>query len=214
MGDGGGGEVVEGAGRAGRSAASALALTFQLYEPDLVRFLTRRLRGLVHPRESAEDLAQEAFIRLAQIRAPILDPRAMLFCIASNLACSHAKAERRRAELRQEAHDLLWEGENYVTPERHALAGEILRRTAAAIADLPPRARQVLTMARIQGLTAREIATELGVSTRAVEKSLALALARLTTSIGPDWAPSVAAKRTPDVGRDGPSHKSCACPLK
>ncbi len=186
MGDGGGLEVSDGGlGQGAALSATAVVHAFVTDKPDLIRFLTRRLRKLGDPRQSAEDLSQEAFIRLAGVGDRVLNARALLFKIASNLAHNHEKAERRRAELRQEAHDLLWEGTDEVTPDRCALAGEALRRTIAAVGTLPPRARQILTLARIHGMTAREIADDLGISTRAVEKSLALGVARLTAALRP-----------------------------
>ena len=191
-------ETVEGvAAQTALRPAEVLARAFNHDKPDLIRFLTRRLRGLGDARQAAEDLAQEAYIRLAQVGARVLDARALLFRIAANLAHNHAKAECRRAALRQEAQELLWERDDQMTPERYAVADDALRRTALAVAALPPRARQILVLARVHGMTAKEIAAELGISTRAVEKSVALALMRLTTALQfePDLAERAAGRR-------------------
>jgi RNA polymerase sigma factor (sigma-70 family) len=207
MGDGDGMETL-GVTLKGRGDLSATVLVrvFVTEKPKLLRFLRSRLRRMDDPCQSAEDLAQEAFIRFAGAGAPVVNPGALLFRIASNLAHSHEKTERRRAELRQEAHDLLWEGIDRTTPERCALAGEALRQVIAAVGTLPPRSRQILTLARVHGMTAREIASELDISTRAVEKSLALGVARLAFAVK-----STDAGSEPDRFGDGRQRLSQVC---
>ena len=51
------------------------------------------------------------------------------------------------------------------SPETEAEARSDLRRLSEAMAELPARTRQALELHRMQGLTIREIATRLGIST-------------------------------------------------
>lgn len=141
---------------------------------DLVRFLSLRLRCLF----TARDLAQEVYLRLARAGCDdaIENPRALLFQIAANLATDHGRVEGRRAELLQEAHDLLWVQADEVSPERQMFAREELARIAAALQRLPERTRQVFYLNRFEGIPQREIALQLGVSRTSVEKHMRRAL--------------------------------------
>ena len=49
-------------------------------------------------------------------------------------------------------------------PDRSVIARDELLRLQGAIDRLPPRCREVVTLARIEGLTGREIAARMGVS--------------------------------------------------
>ena len=155
----------------------SLAAAFMHHRLELVRFLTHRLGSLT----DAEDLAQEAFLRSASAGSPVRNPRAYLFQAAANLLRNHYRADQRRARLADYV-DLLSDHAEARDPERALLAREELDRVAVAIDDLPLGARRVFQLARFEGLTHREIASQLGVSTTAVEKSLRRAFTRLVAA--------------------------------
>lgn len=154
-----------------------LAGAFLRHRLELVRFLAHRLGSAA----DAEDLAQETFMRSAAIRSTVHNPRAYLFQVAANLLRNHHRAQRQRAKL-TEVVDLLYDHADERDPERFLLAGEALKQVTAAIGNLPPAARRVFYLARFEGLTQREIAAQLGVSTTAVEKSLRRAFAHLAAA--------------------------------
>ncbi|MFG0318435.1 MAG: RNA polymerase sigma factor, partial [Planctomycetota bacterium JB042] len=62
---------------------------------------------------------------------------------------------------------------------READANEELRRVARAFEELPPRDRDALRLARVEGLSHREIADRLGVNEGASRMLLSRAAARL-----------------------------------
>jgi RNA polymerase sigma-70 factor (ECF subfamily) len=149
------------------------------YEP-LVRFLLRRLRR----REDAEDLAQEAFLRL--VRVPrhelIQQPDAYLFRIALNLLSEfRLRAAKSRIVYDSDLAEAADRDEPVATSPEAALDRQALQ---AAIAALPERCRTALILHRRDGLTYAEIGERLGVSSNMVKKYLATAIARCRTQMG------------------------------
>jgi RNA polymerase sigma-70 factor (ECF subfamily) len=173
-----------------------LTSAYITHRGQLVRFLTRRL----HSSATAEDVAQDLYLRLSAIAASVRDPKAFLFRAAANLASNHARDEARRAALRVEAMaDGLAPIES-LDPERRALGAERLRRVAAAVGALPDRTRAIFIMNRYDGLTQREIAQRLGVSQTAVENHMSKAIAVLTAALAENEAPpTVGTKRRSGV---------------
>jgi len=144
---------------------------------ELTRFLTR----LCGDAALAEDLAQEAGMRLvATMRSEsIAHPRAFLFHAAANLARDNL---RRRIVAQQyaEAHV---ESEAAPPTDHVAIARQEIALVAKAIADLPTRARAVLQLARVEGYSQKEIAARLGITPKTVENHLTRALAQLTARL-------------------------------
>ncbi len=148
--------------------------------PDLVRMLVR----LVGDRDVAEDLAQEAGLRLIRTARsePVLEPRAFLFHAAANLARDHLRRCLTRAngleeiEYRQPTSDI---GADQVAAMREELA-----LVSRAVADLPRQPRTVLVMARVEGLSHKQIAQRLGIAPKTVENHLGRALALLARTLG------------------------------
>lgn len=149
------------------------------YRPELLRFLKSRLRC----RFSAEDVAQEAYLRLSTHAAEVRNPRAFLFEAAANLMRNVVRGKRRLAAFVQSAEHLVADTDAR-TPERQVLAAEALQRVEDAIRNLPPQCGRVFYLHRFEGLSQREIADRLGISTTAVEKSMRRAFARLMEAAG------------------------------
>jgi RNA polymerase sigma factor (sigma-70 family) len=143
--------------------------------------LTRFLRRLCGEAALAEDLAQEAGIRLvAALRRECVEhPRAFLFHAAANLARDHL---RHRLIVQQHAH-AQDELESAPGADQIAAVQQEVALVAKAISDLPTRAREVLQLARIQGYSQKEIATQLGIAPKTVENHLTRALAQLAARL-------------------------------
>lgn len=145
---------------------------FRTYNEMLVRYLTRRLGD----RDWAEEVAQETFLRaLRQDR--IVNERAWLFAVATNLVRDEARRDARRrrhlALLRAE------ESGDVVAPEpltvERAEEAALARRAVDALAE---RDRLALLM-REEGLDYGEIAEALGLSVGSIGTTLARARRRL-----------------------------------
>lgn len=150
------------------ASVDTFADSFRLYRPALLRFLTGRLSC----RSTAEDIAQEAFIRFFGTTGQVRSPKALLFEIAGNLALDHARVQNRRAEILREAHDILWVEADEITPERETGARQEVERLAAAIETLAPIARHVFYLSYYESRSQQEVARALGVSRTTVKKHM------------------------------------------
>jgi RNA polymerase sigma-70 factor (ECF subfamily) len=143
---------------------------FERDYPSLVRFLYRRLGD----RDQAEDLAQEAFIRLLQ-RKPD-NPRAYLFATALNLARDAIRGEARRSRNLQV---LAEEGLEAVepSPESRVVRAETAQEVRAALSQLSERDHTLLLLWE-EGFSYKDIAALIGVSPTSVGPLLARAQKR------------------------------------
>lgn len=135
----------------------------------LLGWLRRKL-GCAH---DAADLAHDAFLRLLRqpVDEPVREPRAYLTTIAHGLVVNHW---RRRDIERAWLEALMQQPEAvHPSPEVRALAVEALLEIDALLAALPEKPRRAFLLAQLDGLTYREIGTELGVSERMVKKYMA-----------------------------------------
>jgi RNA polymerase sigma-70 factor (ECF subfamily) len=143
---------------------------FDLWYPRLVRYLCAR----VGDRDQAEDLAQEAFVRLVHHRPR--EPRSWLFTVAENLARDEARLARGRSRHLQvisaERREELDPG-----PEPELVAREDTERVRRALAGLPERDRSLLLLHHA-GFRYGEIAREVGVAPGSVGSLLTRAQRR------------------------------------
>lgn len=151
---------------------------FQKYAKTLQRMLASRTRDP----QLAADLTQESFLRLAEQsrEAPIDNVPGYLFRTASNLLIDHRRQQARR-RTDNATHEVLALVEDEAPDaERQLDAHQRLLRIHQALAELPPRTRQIFTLNRLQGLSYAEVAKRLGISDSSVQKHLARALQHLT----------------------------------
>lgn len=142
----------------------------------------------VHPHESAlkawlrvrfprlpdvEDIAQVAFLRLWRRQsqpdsAPLKSPKAALFAVARNAAIDlvrHQTVARTDPVAETGLLHVLDEGPDVVET---VSARQELEFLADALRGLPARCRQVITLAKVYGLTEKQVAGQLGISENTV----------------------------------------------
>ncbi len=148
-----------------------LEAVFLAHRAALLRFLLARGAG-----DAAEDVLQELWIKAgAGAAAPVANPLAYLYATANNLML-----DRRRAELRRTARDDSWhalsgagdEMSEAPAGERVLIARERLAAAARVLGELGERTELIFRRYRLDGLSQKEIASELGISVSAVEKHL------------------------------------------
>jgi len=139
-------------------------------------WLRNWLRRKLGCADKAADIAHDTFLRvLAQpATEPLQAPRAYLSTIAHGLMVTHwRRQDLERAYL--EALAVLPERSS-PSPEVRALAIEALVAVDAMLHALPEKPRRAFLLSQLDGLTYREIATEIGVSERMVKKYMASAM--------------------------------------
>ncbi len=137
------------------------------------------LHGMVPPAE-IDDIVQETYARLlrAQGRGPVTSPRGLLFATARNAA---RDLFRRRTVANtfpitdNEAARVFDESPTVPEAVSRRQEADLL---ASAIADLPPRCREILVLRKFENLSHREIAARLGIAEHTVEAQLTKALHR------------------------------------
>ena len=143
------------------------------------RVAFRRQAARLVPTAEAEDLVQEAYARAinASHHREIVNPRSFVLTIIRNLA--HER--HRRATVVRFEHLADMEAMEIAdsAPDQFAvLSGNMeLARLIALMEQLPPQARAVVKMRRIEGLLPGDIAVRMGLSVSTVETQLATGLA-------------------------------------
>lgn len=154
--------------------------TAELYQ-DLSGPLLRYLTTLVREPIEAEDLMQDAFLRLFhEFRAgrTVREPRAWLFKVAHHLAMDHHR--KHRCSEYGEGPDGLASGQP--DAEASLLASERDQKLSDALALLSPQQRQCLEL-RAEGLRYREIAEVVGVQISTVRTFIVRAVTRLARGL-------------------------------
>jgi RNA polymerase sigma-70 factor (ECF subfamily) len=141
--------------------------------------LTERLRRFVRARltnrQDAEDVIQDAYLRVLRYSAEnvVENREQLLFSAARNLAVDSLRRRRAREKTAVEFSVLAatdWPASDEVVDAKQRLA-----HVEAAIASLPARCREVFLMHRIDGQSYSRIAARAGISVSAVEKHIARA---------------------------------------
>lgn len=151
-----------------------LARLFESEAANLRRFL-RRFGGTA----TAEDLAQDTFLRLCALRPDnVGSARAYLFATARNVARDQMKRDRATLAINGDADvERLARPADCPTPEEARIAAEDADALRRALASLPAMQRDALLLRRVERLSAPEVARRLGVSERHMQRLVQQAIA-------------------------------------
>jgi RNA polymerase sigma-70 factor (ECF subfamily) len=161
------------------------------YQDRLVGFFFH----LVHDRTVAEDLAQEAFLRVYRSKdryEPTARFSTWLFRIAHNLASNQKRGAARRREIplafRSDAHNL--QPEEQILAEKSALmptrqldSRELRDVVRNAIEDLSERQRTAVLLHKFEEMSYEEIGEVMGLGTVAVKSLLSRARSKLKEAL-------------------------------
>ncbi|ADV47923.1 RNA polymerase, sigma-24 subunit, ECF subfamily [Cellulophaga algicola DSM 14237] len=130
--------------------------------------------------EKAYDVVQEAFIKLWENCAKVSAEKAksFVYTVANNLYLNVIKAEKVRLKYAKETLDVSHETPDFILEEK-----EFKKKLETALSDLPENQRTTFLLNRIDGKKYKEIAEMEGVSIKAIEKRMHLALKTLREKI-------------------------------
>lgn len=143
---------------------------FQQLYPSLFRYLHR----LTGDADVADDIAQEAFVRLLKQNLPDEEVRPWLFTVAMNLVRDHARKVERRQRLLTTAPVLV---SSTTLPDEAVERSERVGSVRLILDQLSARDQQLLLM-REEGFKYEEIARVIGVAPASVGTLIARALRR------------------------------------
>ncbi len=163
--------------REGAGALPEITPTFhdrfvELFDAHFQR-LHRVLNRLAGEPELADDVVQEAFVRLYQRGSMPDAPAAWLVSVAMNLLRNERSTRSRRLRLLTPARGERVHGDQPPAPDERAVAAGARRRVRSALDRLPERERRMLLL-RAEGYSYRDIAAALELN----ETSVGVLLAR------------------------------------
>jgi len=146
-------------------------------EAALMQFIQHHWRN----RSDVEDLVQDVYVRLyeAVLKEIPARPHQFVFATARNLLIDRA---RRAQIIPIEAMpdlDVFDIAPDVPGPERYVIARDELRRLQEALDRLPARNREAIVLARLEGLTGREISQRMGLAEATVSHHLSRGIAAL-----------------------------------
>ncbi len=138
--------------------------------------------GLLGSWDKAEDVAQDAFVRLWARRKKWSSGSAgaLVHRIARNAALDVLKSPRHAAG-REDPDMLASEG----TPDRDVELSELNQAVEKAVRDLPPRRGEIFKLVRESGFSYAEIADIMQISRQTVANHMSLALSDLRVMLQP-----------------------------
>jgi RNA polymerase sigma factor (sigma-70 family) len=151
-------------------------------EPMLTRFLRRNWRN----EAEISDLRQEAYARIYESarRERPLQIKPFLFQIARNLMIDRLRKQSVVSLETMADFDWLNVSDDKPSSEAYVAARQELRLLQEALDNLPPRCRQVVLMRKIEGLSQKDVARQMGVTIETVENQVAKGMRLLAQALG------------------------------
>lgn len=148
---------------------------FANYFQRMKRLLLRKGRS----REEAEDLIQEAFLRMqayCERGGKVREPEGFLVRTVMRLAINAKRDEHSDLYAHQNAEDLAAVADTRPLPDEVLAADQCLNRMRDALDAVSRRTRDIFFMHRLDGLSHAQIAQQMNLSISSVEKHIARAM--------------------------------------
>jgi RNA polymerase sigma-70 factor (ECF subfamily) len=151
---------------------------YKTYAKDVRRFLFFKTQEI----EKAEDLMQDVFVKLWDNCAKVdyNKVKSYIFSIANNMFLNTVKHQKvvhnyKKQNVKESTNE---------SPEFIMLEQEFMTKLETTIANLPDKQREVFLMSRIEKKKYKDIAIQLNISVKAVEKRMHQALVTMRKEVG------------------------------
>jgi len=153
----------------------------QVYQ-DLITPINNFIYYKFGSKENAEDISQNAFIKLWEncAKLSIKEAKSFLYKTAINMSLNVVKHEKVKLNFNTTPQKSI----TNETPEYELIGKEFQEKLQHTIASLPEKQREVFLLNRIEKMKYAEIAILLDISVKAVEKRMHGALLILREKIG------------------------------
>ena len=183
------------------------------HEAALMRYLSRCWSD----RSEIHDIRQECYIRVyeAAAKSRPVAPKSFLFQTARHLMVDHLRHRRVVSIESVEDLDALNVSVDELSPERRLGGLQELRNLSYAFDQLPAKCREVVWMRKVQGLSQREVGTQLRIAETTVEKHMARGIRLLAEFLFDEEraqertsAKDISAANAPELKDTGLEHES------
>jgi RNA polymerase sigma factor (sigma-70 family) len=164
-------------GASGAKSDEFIAELTHSHGPQLLQYLARMLGRI----EAAREVAEETYKEIGGLyRAEyVMFPRATLYKIATDLALMRLRSGKSKAPIITTSAAMEWVPNTATWQDKRVMAEEVNQKLVQTITGLRPGLRTVLVMAHVQGIARRDIAKQLGISLKRVDKRMTKALQTL-----------------------------------
>jgi len=153
------------------------------FEGEVRGWLRRHVHSLKEG--DADDLIQESYARLWEADfSAIVNGRSYFYAIVRNLIVEHAKRARIVPMERLGEIEALRIPSEEPGPEHQVSARQELERFLSIVDRLPEQCQRAFRLQKFHGYSQREIAEEMKISEKTVEKHLSVALLRVLEAFG------------------------------
>lgn len=168
-----GDDAAEGESLSSSARSEMVRRLFQEHNRALIGFLVAKLNS----QAEAQDVAQEAYVRLLQLEpaSAVSFLRAHLFTIASNLAIDRLR--QRQVRERISPQDFFEDLLTRPGPDRTVLAQQELDIIKAALRELPEKCRRAFMLHLFAGHSVQEVAVQMRLTDRMIRHYIARAMA-------------------------------------
>ncbi|WP_245901612.1 RNA polymerase sigma-70 factor [Chitinophaga ginsengisoli] len=168
------------AGRIATGDENAYRQLFRLFYKPLCQFAS----SIVKSSEPAEEIASDVFVNIWKNRERLLQVgnlKIYLYVSTRNTALNYLNKQQLQHFSLDELSVELTVADN--TPEQLMISGEMARKMAEAVNNLPPRCKIIYKLIREDGLKYKEVASILEISVNTIDVQMAIACKKISESL-------------------------------